>query len=215
MSKEQTANKMADTAVVTENTDSNKDLRGQNVYKEPATPSNWHWAITPQQVAEIKQGNRQTVNEVYFDNLAKLRRVCSNLCYKHRRQQFLDDCLQQIYIDLPEYNFKNVMTFFWGIKRSCYYAFGYRRYNVTATVSLDSPLQSKGSKRQEDAGNTLADLIGAVDVDENEIAEQDKRVLTILDSLTLSEQEKDVLTAVAFGCAVQRGLYELLRKQYK
>lgn len=214
MSKEQTANKMADTAVVTENTESNKDLRGQNVYKEPATPSNWHWAITPQQVAEIKQGNRQTVNEVYFDNLAKLRRVCSNFCYKRNKTQFVEDCLQQIYIDLPKYSFKNTLTFFWGIKHSCFYAWGFRQSDVKAYVSLDSPIQSKGNKRQEDTDNTLADLIGAVDVDENEIAEQDKRVLTILDSLNLSEREKDVLTAVAFGCAVKRGLYELLRKTY-
>ena len=186
-----------------------------DLIREPATPANWHWAITPQQIDEIKQGNRDTIDKVYFDNLQKLRRIVFNFCRKRDKQQFFDDCLQQIYVDLQNYRFNNSMTFFWSIKRSCYYAYGFRKSEVRAYISLDSPLQSQGSKRQEQSSRTLADTIPAIEFDELEEQEQEKRVLTILDSLELSEQDKDVMTAIAFGCAVQRGLYAWLQRKYK
>lgn len=196
-------------------TDTGFEAEKKQLYKAPATPENWHWAITPQQINEIKQGNRDIIDQVYFDNLPTLRKVVFSFCCKRDKQQFVDDCLQQIYIDLPNYNYKNVQTLFWSIKRSCYYAYGYRQSEIRAYVSLDSPLQSKGSKCQEKSDRTLADTIPAIEVDYLEVEEQEKKLLTILDSLDLSEDDKDVMTAIAFDCAVKRGLYDWLQQKYK
>lgn len=41
----------------------------------PDTPECWHWAITLQQIEQIRRDDRKTIDKVYFDNLPKFRRI--------------------------------------------------------------------------------------------------------------------------------------------
>lgn len=171
-----------------------------NIKKTLATPATWHWAITPQQVEEIKQGNRDTINAVYFDNLPKFRKIVGSFCYEHNKRDFAEDCLQQIYIDLPAYNFANLSTFF----RSLLVTLRNIVWERVRLVSIEQPIS--GSKF------TYADVLRAQYTDDAEELENDRRILQIIDTQKhLSNANKDYLVAVAYGMPVRRGLYEHLQ----
>lgn len=176
---------------------------------EIPTPENWHWAITPQQVTEIQQGNRDTINKVYFDNYEKFKNAVVAICSRRGKMSFFEDALQSLYLDLPFYDFKNLQRFYCCILDTCRFVFGYSHkcVNWATTVSLETPL--------DDTENlTLGDSIAVYDVDEIEIEEQNKRLLEIIDTQKhLTRRQKDVLVAIAFGCAPMEGLYERLQRQ--
>ena len=125
--------------------------------REIPTPSNWHWAITPQQVTEIKQGNRDTINKVYFDNLPQFRKVVYNLSRKLNALQLFDDFLQQLYLDLPRYCYDNTKTFYKSIKNTCRrIAWGSGLSVATyKCISLQTPINDDKKSR------CLADIVSA------------------------------------------------------
>ena len=183
------------------------------VKRDIPTPDNWHWAITPQQVTEIKQGNRDTINKVYFDNLQKFKHIAANYCRLRNTMQFFDDFLQQIYIDLPEYCFDDVRTFYCGLVKSYFRVFGitpHKCIDMRTCLSFDALIFGFDDV-------TLGDTIQAPpDLDEAEFDEQNKRVIEIIETQPqLTEVQKDYLTAVAFGCYFRRGLYGELCNVYK
>lgn len=63
----------------------------------PAT--GWHWKITPEQIEKMKENDRETVNEVYADNLKKIRAIGYGFCRRARCFSCYEDFLQQVYID--------------------------------------------------------------------------------------------------------------------
>lgn len=173
----------------------------------PDTPERWHWAITPQQVAEIKQGNRETINKVYFDNLPKFRKIARKCCSRLRSAQSVEDCLQQIYVDLPTFHFDNAQMFYWSVRRCCAVACGCLRKSVPlwCIVSYDEPLLPENDFTLLDK---LTENMSIATTDDKELLEQDKRVVEILQTQKqLTELQLDYLVAVAYSVTMRRGLY--------
>ena len=163
------------------------------------TPDKWHWKITPEQIAKIKAGERETVNRVYMDNLDKFRRIAWRYCDSIKRLDIVLDCIQQIYIDLPVYDFTDTGKLYWSIRKSFRAAGMLTR---RPCVSLDAPLTYNGEI-------TLADTIAGEDC--FAALEERENALTVLDIIEeqtqLTELQRDQLTALAFGVSLYRGLY--------
>lgn len=163
-------------------------------------PTGWHWAITPEQIERIRQRDRDTVNQVYFDNLSKFKRIAYRFCRKSKRLSYYRDCVQQIYADILDYDFTNIKSLYWSLYHSFYRAVGYTRYR---TVSLDKPMF-------DDGNGTLQDIIPSLDtvLSEAEKRERERHALEIIAAQTqLTERSKDFLTAYAFNCLAYTGLF--------
>lgn len=172
-----------------------------------STPDNWDWYITPKQIEEIKQCNRKTINDVYFDNCSRFARIARKFCVEHHKQSDYEDCLQQIYIDLPLYNFSNKSTLYRSILNTL------RRVSFSkfSVLSYDMPIHTKKEGNRE---MFLADLVGAYDKYDIENDVELRKVVDIVSAQTqLSSVQKDILIAYALGCEVYRGLYEQARTQ--
>lgn len=169
-------------------------------------PTGWHWKITPEQIAKIKANDRATINEVYLSNYAKFIRIAKNYCRRVKRSQFWIDCVNQIYVDLPLYNYSDTNSLYLSMKRSFRYACGFPKncYNV-CVLSLDLPVYGDDG---DDDLKTLGELIGVTDTTDEERHAEDKHVLQMIAAQTqLSENERDCLTAFAFNCRVYAGLF--------
>lgn len=172
----------------------------------PATPDCWHWAITPADIEEIKAGNRDTVNRVYFDNYEKFKKISRKFCYRYFSPQLIEDFLQQVYLDLPKYDFSNAKTFFSGLLAS-FLTLKFGR--SVKTTSYEKELFA------DDDGKTLLDILKAPEVQsESERKAENAAALRLIDlQRQLTEAQKDYLTAVAFGCAVFKGLFDYAKRQ--
>lgn len=170
----------------------------------PATPDHWHWAITPADIEEIKAGNRTTVNRVYFDNYEKFKHIAYKFCYRYFSPQLIEDFLQQIYLDLPKYDFSNVKTFYCGLQRS-FLNLRFGRSVQVYSIEL----------KADDDGKTLLDFLKAPEVQsESERKAENAAALRLIDlQRQLTEAQKDYLTAVAFGCAVFKGLFDYAKRE--
>ena len=164
-------------------------------------PGNWHWAITPEDVNGLKAVDRETVNRVYFANYDKFCKCAYNFCRKRNKFSYVDDCVQQIYLDLPLYDYTNALTFFRGLTKTfihCSY-WGFR------SVSFFSPV----GRNKDGEDLLLIDCLG-VDVFKalEEAEDGERQALKIISAQTaLNDNEKDFLTAVAFKCRPYRGLF--------
>lgn len=114
----------------------------------PAT--GWHWKITPEQIEKVKENDRETVNEVYADNLKKIRAIGYGFCRRARCFSCYEDFLQQVYIDLPKCDYTNVKKFYYSLKR----CFRSARMFHRCEVSLDEELSDEGDFS---LANTVAD----------------------------------------------------------
>lgn len=171
--------------------------------RELPTPANWHWAITPDDVDKIKAINYETLNRVYFANLDTFTRMAKNFCYYRSVQYSLwRDCVNQIYVDLPCYNYTNVQTFAKGLKRSFYSAV-YTTCSPYSTISLNISID-------DEDGRTLEDIIIAKPITEDlEIKENEKLVLEcIAKQSKLTETQQDTLVAYAFKCSLYKGIFK-------
>ena len=163
-------------------------------------PSGWHWKITPEQIEKIKERDLDTVNQVYFDNLDKFKAMAYNFCYSREVSYCFEDCVQQVYVDLLDYDFSNSKRLFWSIRNSFYRACPPL---LSGTVSLFTPI-----KGADDIA--LMDCIEALDeVDaEQRKQEQERHVLAIIaEQKQLNDKDKDILTAYALNCLCYRGLF--------
>lgn len=178
----------------------------------PDTPERWHWAITPTQVEALKQGNNIVMCQVFTDNLTKLKSIIYRYCYRTKNLQWQGDCLNQVYIDLPRYDYTNTKTLFWSLRWS------FRRAcnsQASVCVSFDAPIR-KGKNRHQDGSidGTLGDFIAVDGFAELEEEESRKRALAIIAEQTqLTERQRDVLTAIALGCRAVKGLFAYERRQ--
>ncbi len=176
------------------------------ITKDKYVPSGWHWEITPEQVEKIKANDLETINRVYFDNYYKFERIAKHYCYKVRRQDCLQDCLQQIYVDLPIYKYDEVNAFYLSLKRSFRYACGlYKGMRYQDVVSLDSLTRNRenGDKR------ALSCFISAPERTDTDRQEDERHVLKMIAAQTrLTDNGRDYLTSVAFDCKVYKGLFD-------
>lgn len=162
------------------------------------TPKDWNWLITSEDVAKIKMNDRETVNKVYFDNYERLKRIALKKAYKFCKRDMWEDCLNQIYIDLPLYDYTNALTLSRGIVSTAY-----RVINPNRFLSLDA-------EYDYEKGNVLA-LLDRIPVDgfvELAQKESEKKVLKIIAEQTgLNDLQRDTLVAIAFRCAMYRGIF--------
>ncbi len=106
--------------------------------------------ITPEQAIKINLGEITARNAFYFANIGFFRgyvrkKLCSRSKYNELKIEEFDDTIQQIYIDLPYYNFTNRKTFltslhatvrltpYGGITNFKEY---YRAVKISKTISL-------------------------------------------------------------------------------
>lgn len=164
------------------------------------TPQGWHWKITPEQIEKIKERDRDTVNAVYFDNYDKFKSMAKRYCDIIRRRELVDDCIQQIYADMVDYDYTDARTLFYSIRRSFWTACGVGKVDV---VSLDETLYDDGE-------TTLADILPSTyDItQEAKNKDNERHALDMIAAQThLTERKKDILTAIAFGCLAYQGIF--------
>ncbi len=158
----------------------------------------WHWRITLADIEKIKANDRETVNRVYFDNLEKFRKMALKYCFKCCNYDFLEDCNNQIYVDMTEYDYSSRLSLWWDIQTS------FRRASMATRLpplSLEAPLSEDGEK-------TLLDTLETDGFAELEEREHARNVLEIIaEQEQLTETQRDMLTAIAFGVALYRGIY--------
>lgn len=109
-----------------------------------------NFQLTPEQAIKINLGEKTARNAFYFANIEFLRgyvrkRVCERTkCLDFKAEEF-DDIMQQIYLDLPYYNFTSRQTFIRSIRATIRLAaYGglenlreYRRaVKISETISL-------------------------------------------------------------------------------
>lgn len=171
------------------------------------TCENWHWKITAEDIAKIKANDRPTIDKVYFDNLESFRKCAYNFCRKHRAFDLFDDCLQELYITLPNWDYRNTKTLFWSIKRTFYNACLFEKI----AFSLDEPLR-------EDSETTKGEMLQAAEpsVTENDQKESFKKLLNLLAKLDLKDTERDALICQALGISLKYlSLYGGVYAQYR
>ncbi len=165
------------------------------------TPDKWHWAITPWQIRFIKQNDRDTINQVYFDNLDKFKRIARKYCFKYRKWWAFGDILNQIYIDLPRYNYTTAQKLYCGIKRSMYDAV---YMNGVVMLSLDKMLF-------DDTKREIITAIPAPEYDPDKETEYEKSLRRVLQGIArqtqLKERDRDILTARALNIPFYVGVF--------
>lgn len=165
------------------------------------TPDKWHWAITPEQIEKIKANNRDTINQVYFDNLDKFKRIARKYCFKYRKWWAFGDMLNQIYLDLPSYKYTSAKTFYRSIRKSVYNAV---YMNGFATLSLDAMLF-------DDKTRNLMTMIPAPEYDSDKYTEYEKSAKRVLQGIArqtqLNERGRDILTARALNISCYAGVF--------
>ena len=171
------------------------------------TPENWHWDISPEDVKKLKAVDRDTINRVYFANLKKFERIANKYCrFVIRNPSYFEDCVQQIYVDLPLYDYTDNRTLYYCILTTFKRATLRSRYEI----SLFAPVHGK------DKDSELADFLGKdffAELEERE-TEEEKALLMIKSQIALSDLERDFLTAVAFGVRPYEGLFNYEYKNY-
>lgn len=174
------------------------------------TPQGWHWKITPEQIEKIKAHDRDTINQVYFDNYDTFKGMAKNYCRRVKRFNDWQDCVQQVYVDLPAYNYDCTAYFYLSLNGSFRYACGFpvhERFPII--VSLDTLLLCDEDGDGQTLYDRIASKIGIHYVEqESERREQERHALEIIAAQkSLTERDKDVLTAIAFNCWAYRGLF--------
>ncbi len=164
------------------------------------TPESWHWDISPEDVKKLNAVDRDTINRVYFANFKKFERIANKYCrFVIRNPSYIDDCVQQIYVDLPLYDYTDNGTLFACLMRSCRSAALRSRYEI----SLFTPVHGK------DKDCELADFLGKdffAELEDKQVGEENALIM-INSQTALSAPERDFLTAVAFRVRPYEGLF--------
>lgn len=92
---------------------------------EELLPDFWRYKVTASQIAGIKAGDRAAVREFFnanYDTITMCARkyYCKFMDLRHN-QYTVDDYINQIYCDIPLYNYKNSYEIWWGMRLSCTY----------------------------------------------------------------------------------------------
>lgn len=165
------------------------------------------YIITAELAEQIKQGNQDAINKVYFDNLGIFKRMAGKYVrnkrfYNNYSYEF-DDLVQQIYCDLQLYDFTNHTTIFYCIRSSfCTVLNGglknlYTTYarRIKDVTSLDKTYINNNGEECNPLLDRLTDNISACDFLEyiESSKNEEKRISEIIDDLPLSNKMKKVL----------------------
>lgn len=102
--------------------------------KTPAT--GWHWNITPEQIEKIKAYDGETIKKVYAENMKKFRAIGYGFCRRARNYDCFEDFLQQIYVDMPKYDYTDTKKFYYSLKRSFFNARLFSRREISLETEL-------------------------------------------------------------------------------
>ncbi len=156
-----------------------------------------------EEIDKIKQGDILAISGIYEKNYNIFKYISMKQCRKVERFFLVGDCLNQIFLELKDYDFKDLKTFYWHVRRSLWRAIG----NDCGYISLQDYINGEEEL-------TFEGLFGCEDKDENEEREQVLKCLSIINGLCLSGRDNDYLLAKAFDIKEFRGLFELVKKQY-
>lgn len=166
-------------------------------------PGAWHWLITADDIEKIKANDRETINRVYFANYAKFGRIAG--AFVSRRlaigvyidRGLVKDVLQQVYIDLPSYDFTDTGRLVCDLRKTCW------RIMCGQSVfadSLDAEVYGDDDGFEHiPADNSLDEAL--------EREESEKAVLRAIALQPLKTSQKDVLTALALWVKPFAGLF--------
>lgn len=160
------------------------------------TPANWHWAITPQDIAKLRLTDVDTMNKVYFANYPKFRKIA----YNRFNHEFAEDALQSIYLALPCLDYTNSQTFFISLLQVV-------RNLVYGTGRVYSSSLEGMEDRSERDGETLPSYL--MYSDRYFTLEDEEKIIDFLKcQKSLTEKEKDLFCATAFGIYNYKGVFE-------
>ena len=172
------------------------------------------WKITKEQIEKLKRFDVETLNTVYFDNLQFIKNISFILGRKMRLYIHFEDFVQESYLLLPLCEFENDKTLTNSLCRLLR-----RRVVGRVCLSLDAPIK-KGEKVIKNV-KTFVDSY-AVDgfkgtiysdfenVDSEEHLQKALKIISQQKTLTL--EQKDILTAIAFNVPYYKGIYEQEKK---
>lgn len=126
---------------------------------EELLPDFWRYKVTASLIAGIKAGDRAAVREFFNANYDTITMCARKYYWKfidlRHNQYCIDDYINQIYCDIPLYNYKNSYEIWLGMRLSCTYLPGggvlcsKRRYKAdimnALRISLNAPV-NKDSK---------------------------------------------------------------------
>ncbi len=181
---------------------------------------NYGWFFTQEEVNGIKNGNVETMTKFYNVNYNHILAICKNWLFKHRNIKMqgnlieLDDLLNQVFCDLPFYDFKRL---YFEIIRSCNYInnggyMGYNNGNFLSVESLDKEVFD---------GLTLASVIPdkkdyfTLSEDLAEREEKDKRIFNFLDHHIKDESHRNEIFCMAFTDIPKGGINGNEYKEFK
>ena len=118
--------------------------------KEIQTPENWSWKITSEDIERIKGHDVERLNAVFMANYDRIRAMAGAYCRNHYKMEFVDDCVNQVYVEFASYGFETNGSMFWDVRHSFFRACLYSKCR-----SLDEPLKG----RKDDEGARLGELI--------------------------------------------------------
>lgn len=166
----------------------------------PTPETGWHWKITPEQVKAIKANDREAINAAYFDNYQKFAKIGYNFCRRVHDYNDREDFLQQVYVDMPMFDYTDTRTFYISL---CM-CFKSLRKGTLKNASLDAELT-------DEDGYTLGDKLA----DENDLAESVERAEIARETAPemfnlLREMLREKNKEKKFRAEEERGLREML-----
>lgn len=154
------------------------------------------WIYTPEEVEEIKKSNVKAMTSFYYNNYNHILAICKGYLfrckciYKQGNIIELDDLLNQVFIDLPCYNFN---CLFFEILKTC------RRisYSGLYTVSIDEVLSSS---TRVTLGERLEDKTDYFNLSEDlaEREEKDRKIFDFLENYIKDEKHRNEVFCLAF-----------------
>lgn len=127
---------------------------------------------TEKEIKKIKRGNGKAVATFYNNHIKAIKGICKNY-YWHNYERLkglicLDDLFNQVYVDLPFYNFSDSKRIYYCILLSCRhvldggitYVMGKGNSNKRSvyTISLNTPVYTNKNGEEITLEYTLADV---------------------------------------------------------
>ena len=167
------------------------------------------WKITDEQATAIINGDIEARNRFYMDNLTRIRKMAKN--YQHRNPRcvgLMADMVQNVFCDMPLFDFTNGASVSRSVYRSFYYTpdggWWYveefnrklkdRVYKHKKAISIDTPakMQSRSGDNVGE-GAPLLDMFISTPSPEDDIINGDRLTAETLEEVAgkyLSKQEK-------------------------
>lgn len=153
-------------------------------------------------INELQFASKEKREEFFIKNIGFIKAMAFNFVRKRMRYSDFDDCVQQVFVDMYNYDYTSIKAFF-----NCVYRSFYKTQAKISTLSLNATIS-----QTEDF--TFEDIIADTRETEEEEREHSKKVIEILDKLSnLTLYDKDNLLSFSFGCGMYKGIFEYAKTQ--